>query len=138
MMTQQEIFNKAYAHALTMKAMARDDSLNTAQCMYRAPNGEKCLIGSFIPDNKYTPEMERVIFDLVTDTRFRPILNEIGLITAAEDDDFSSSIDYKDDELEFLNSLQNCHDNADTLEDMFTNLRQFAKDYKLQMPPEQS
>lgn len=31
---------------------------NGEQCMYRGPNGKKCGVGLFIPDDKYHPDLD--------------------------------------------------------------------------------
>lgn len=31
---------------------------NSEVCLYRGPNGKKCAVGMFIPDEKYSPSME--------------------------------------------------------------------------------
>lgn len=31
---------------------------NTEECLYRGPNGVKCAVGMFIPDDRYSPDME--------------------------------------------------------------------------------
>lgn len=123
-LTNQEILNKAWSHALTMKQLAKEDEGD--QCMYRASNGEKCLIGSFIPDEDYQPRMELIVEDCVSN--YRQHFEKWGLITAL-DGGF-----YNDNELEFLSNLQRCHDSADTLEDMFSQLRLFAIAHNLQVP----
>jgi hypothetical protein len=115
MMTNQEIFSKAYLHAKSMKAIAADED---GRCMYRSPNGEKCLMGSFIPDDKYDPVMERLnIRQLITTTSFyRSIFIEIGLT-----DEKSSNVD-------FLRELQYCHDRdeTDSVEELLKRLKDFA------------
>jgi hypothetical protein len=54
--TFREIFDIAKAHLLTQKA--RSISEEDACCQYRGPNGLKCAVGCFIPDDKYTPLIE--------------------------------------------------------------------------------
>lgn len=63
MRTNQEIFDIAATHLLTQNKQStaiRLDSYGRSQtvCLYRGPNGLMCGIGPFIPDEKYTPEME--------------------------------------------------------------------------------
>lgn len=61
-MTNQEAFDKSARHLLTQKAQALNPDYApasyTAECMYRAPDGRRCAIGVFIPDDVYTPDME--------------------------------------------------------------------------------
>ena len=124
-MTRQEIFIKAWNHGKTMKEMAKSEGHST--CFYRAPNGEKCLVGAFIPDEKYRSGMELAIIDLISHPVYRPILDEIGLTTQSPYHDCS----IKDEEADFLEELQRCHDQARSLEAMFYNLRDIEAKYEL-------
>ena len=127
-MTNQEIFTKAWNHGKTMRNMAK--AYNKVQCYYRALNGEKCLIGSFIPDDKYVSEMEGDVIDLLCSKTFRPIFNEIGLTSPhPSGDKFLTEVEAK-----FLGKLQRCHDDAESLDEMFLNLRDFATEFNLTIP----
>lgn len=131
MMTRQEIFNKAWTHAKTMKALAKENIIG-CMCYMRAPNGEKCLIGGLIPDDKYIKRMELAFSDLYVDAICRAVLDELGLTTPHQSYDFS--FDEENEELTFFERLQSCHDAADTLEEMFDNLENFANRYGLNIP----
>lgn len=125
-MTRQEIFSKAYAHAITMKAMAKEPGQN-GFCRYLAPNGERCLIGSFIPPERYKPTVEchTIMTHLLQEeqSEWGNFFREIGLVP-----DDASSDDYC-----FISALQVCHDNAKTMEEMFQKLSQFAHKYNLRI-----
>ena len=54
-MKKQEVFNKVAAHLLAQGKPA----LKGEDCVYRSKDGLKCAIGCLIPDENYTPEMER-------------------------------------------------------------------------------
>lgn len=43
------------------RSVVGKDSWNT-ECMYRTDDGNKCLVGCFIPDDKYDPDMEYTNF----------------------------------------------------------------------------
>lgn len=53
-MTRQEIFDTVATHLITQGRRAWTGT----NCMYLAPNGDRCAIGCLIPDDLYTPEME--------------------------------------------------------------------------------
>lgn len=127
MLTNQEVFTKAWNHAKTMKILATAHfEHGGAGCMYRTPDGKSCLIGSFIPDDKYRRGMEGIaVSNLIKHELYRQILIDVGL----GDDDRPS-----DARLQFLDHLQRCHDRADDLKDMFDRLRLFAEDYSLIIP----
>lgn len=123
MMNKQTIFSKAYRHAQNMPWLARDENDTAA---YRAPDGQTCLIGSFIPSDRYHEEMEgNVISELVMDrAEFRQVLVDIGLI----------SEDFTEDEIDFAGDLQSCHDDAFNTQDMMSRLHQFAVRWALEIP----
>lgn len=52
----QETFDKVVQHLRQQHAKAVQGA--TGGCMYRAPNGMKCAIGSVIPDDLYSDQME--------------------------------------------------------------------------------
>jgi hypothetical protein len=54
--TKQEVFDYAATHLLTQGVRSIDEDYN---CLYRGPNNTMCGAGVFIPDELYTPEMER-------------------------------------------------------------------------------
>ena len=58
MMTPQEIFDKVARHMLTQKCKAMVEG----NCMYRTPEGLRCAAGCLIPDDKYRPDMEGVLW----------------------------------------------------------------------------
>jgi hypothetical protein len=55
-LSNQQVFDKVWDHFITKKnpPSIRDDG----RCVYRGPDGSKCAIGIFIPDEKYFPEMD--------------------------------------------------------------------------------
>jgi len=119
-MTRQEIFNKAYKHALSMKELSKDVvSYGMHQgysSKYRAKNGEKCLIGSFIPDEKYHPSIEGRAVDLLFFD-----MEELGL-----NDWLKNDIGHRKRRDGFLLDLQRCHDRASSTDDMMGRLKHFA------------
>lgn len=101
-MTEQEVFNRVAVHLLSQKKRSEDKF----GCLYRSPEGLKCAIGCLIPDEKYSPSMERNLVD-------RLDLSLIGL----------SDID-----LWFLESLQSIHDQYDPTH-WLNELSYFAQDW---------
>ena len=60
-MELQEIFNKAHKHFADMgePSMASIDEVeDNVQCAYRGANGNKCIVGAFIPDELYKENLE--------------------------------------------------------------------------------
>jgi len=60
-MELQEIFNKAHKHFADMgePSMASVDGVeDNVQCAYRGANGNKCIVGAFIPDELYKENLE--------------------------------------------------------------------------------
>ena len=58
-MELQEIFNKAHKHfaGMTEPSMGGEES-DSAQCAYRGADGNKCIVGAFIPDELYDESLE--------------------------------------------------------------------------------
>ncbi len=54
MSDRQYVFNRVVKHLREQKI----PSVEGSACKYRGPNGVKCAIGIFIPDEKYTPDLE--------------------------------------------------------------------------------
>ena len=54
-MTNQEIFDTAVTHLRKQNRKSIDETKN---CLYRGPDGTKCAVGCFIPDDKYSSRME--------------------------------------------------------------------------------
>ena len=60
-MELQEIFNKAHKHfaGMTEPSMAGvDGDDENPQCTYRGTDGNKCIVGAFIPDSLYDESLE--------------------------------------------------------------------------------
>ncbi len=55
-MSAQEVFDKVAEHLLTQNK--KSIGLNGG-CCYRGENGLTCAAGCLIPDDKYSPQMER-------------------------------------------------------------------------------
>lgn len=86
MLTSQEIFNRVWDEFVT-QGKPLSVSSGGQQCRYRGTNGSKCAFGIFIPDDRYSPEMEnkgasRVIeqWDLQEFRPFKDIMNRLQLI----------------------------------------------------------
>lgn len=61
---KQKLYNKAKLHLLTQNAQSKYNS----QCRYRGMYGRKCGAGIFIPDEKYSEEMEGLTWESVNTT----------------------------------------------------------------------
>lgn len=120
MLSNQEVFDRVYTYAKTMKNPAINEEGN---CLYRSPNGP-CLIGSLIKDEFYHECLE----DQHTGTEnVIEALRQSGIVL---------------EDTEFLQMLQTAHDEVvmDSSEDenfnleLIANLKAIAKKYKLEIP----
>lgn len=114
-MNRQQVFNKVYAHALTMTG----PSMAGTMCAYRGENGSKCLVGALVTDSAYISEMEGLS---VTEGITQRVLSDSG-------------VDIQDaNDVEFLDRLQVLHDDLNRLKGetfkvaLMSNLRRFAID----------
>ena len=60
-MELQDIFNKAHKHFASMiePSMNNEESFgDDTQCAYRGADGNKCVVGAFIPDELYDENLE--------------------------------------------------------------------------------
>ncbi len=55
--TKDSIVAHIEAH-FTGKSFVLNPDTHKDECKYRGPNGEKCAVGLFIPDDKYRPSMD--------------------------------------------------------------------------------
>jgi hypothetical protein len=56
-MNRQEMFSKAVSGVIAQGGPSRKDG----KCLYRGPNGRKCIVGYLIKDEDYTTEMDNII-----------------------------------------------------------------------------
>ena len=70
-MELQEIFNKAHKHFAGMvePSMGNEESDDT-QCAYRGADGNKCVVGAFIPDELYDENLEGDALEIEHDTNY--------------------------------------------------------------------
>ena len=54
--TRESVMEQIRARNLGYPSNCGDE--DGTQCLYRAPNGNQCLVGCFIPDNLYKQEFE--------------------------------------------------------------------------------
>jgi hypothetical protein len=78
MPTQQETFDRVAAHLLAQGRTAEmvDPLDGETLCAYRTPDGLKCAAGCLIPDELYTPDMERQ--SIHSDGRAGAVLERLG------------------------------------------------------------
>jgi hypothetical protein len=134
MLSNQEIFDRVCNYADEMNQLSFSLDKDPA---YRTHDGRACLIGSFIPEPLYYISLERKsVLDLLgfdtlrTDEvvdigRAMNLFQEIGLI------DLNLSIGEFASRGYFLSALQDCHDSACSVEDMYMMLCGFSNDYDL-------
>ena len=111
-MNQQEIFDKVVTE-LFGQGYRSVNSMN--MCMYRGPDGAKCAVGFFIPDNEYSEKMEDMTVDQLS-----------KLLHGGPTKDFLVKNE------RFLDKLQSIHDSRRNEDSEFVNkLRILAEDYCL-------
>lgn len=138
-MNKQQIFDTVAAHLLTQNERAVGD---TGLCMYRVSKGGggvvlRCAIGSLIPDEMYTLNMEGAAVPLLL-TMHPKLRAHLGITEAAPGkDDKEHYYDIDNPEVAFLNKLQAIHDgnwslrNGFDVEDWPWKLREFARLHNL-------
>lgn len=86
--TNQELFDYCYQELVKQGTGSAEPS---GHCFYRGPNGTRCAVGLLIDDSEYSEEFERVAAqDLEIVQKFYP------------------------EQMYFLRSMQQAHDNAVT------------------------
>lgn len=95
-MTRQEIFDKAYTVILEQGIPSIDPDME--RCVYRGPNGVRCVAGHFITDEEYNDRME--------------------IFTADEGTVRDLFLD-KNIDPGFMRSLQRIHDAGPSIKDQF-------------------
>lgn len=120
MSTNQEVFDRVYSYAKTMKAPATNEE---GHCLYRSPNGP-CLIGSLIKDEFYDKHLE------AQHATTESVLNAL----------IQSGISLEDDN--FLLALQSAHDEVvlcgteggEFNPELIASLKAVANNYNLEVP----
>lgn len=126
---KQEIFDYVYS---CMEKQNWQRSMSTGswpgvnRCRYRGNNGMKCAIGHLIPDDKYKPEFDE------TEAAFFSFssLIDLGVIYSPK----GTPLTYSYDLYFFLESLQWCHDDGKTPEQMRKNFDAVIPQYGLNPP----
>jgi hypothetical protein len=59
--SEQEVFNQAKKHLMTQNAQ----SVNDGTCLYRGPDGLKCVGGCFMGDDEYCESFEEHDWDML-------------------------------------------------------------------------
>ncbi len=112
-MTRQEVFDRVWEYFVECQApasvelkttsMVVDSASASATCRLRGPQGEKCGIGLFIPDDQYFKGLEN---GPVGDWRGSPSL--INHLQNWFGWNFQETLGW-----DFLQSVQDCHDDAE-------------------------
>lgn len=134
-MKTQQMFDEAVRHLM---AQGKKSRAWTGSCVYRGPNGLKCVIGIFIPDHLYNPSMEgnsvgglrRNVKDALIPEDIEEYLGDSTRVVRR-----LKELGTEGKALFFLNELQNIHDLPDNDENIVEVwrrlLRQFARDWGL-------
>lgn len=117
-MNRQEIFDKVATHLMTQRKSSMDVRGN---CVYRAEGGLMCAIGALIPDKLYDLKMEGNDLNSLL-AIFPHIQKALGV--------------EKEDDAEFLQSLQYIHDDNALKDDSpaeiwLYDLENFARRHRL-------
>jgi hypothetical protein len=135
-MNKQEVFNKVWNHFVVNLGPASRDSEG---CFYRGPNGAKCAIGIFIADEDYSDEMEGLAIIDSNETNSYGVPGHRKLSEAVKKGIPDLNLDNQE-ELYFLNHLQDCHDSAGEgsgpsfHREIKKNLTNFAEEFNLEVP----
>lgn len=131
LLNRQEVFNKAYLHALSMTKPSEKVGFG---CSYYhvdiENNTNMCLIGAVVG--------EKIAFKLSDETVFASDVNEhlYKFISAESDFDTDNRVAI------FLNQLQRCHDDciveSNFKQKMVHKLIRFAQSHKLTIPDVQT
>lgn len=110
MRTDQELFTQAVLGMRSQNyALSQlDDAIGT--CLYRHPDGYKCLVGHLIPDELYHPSIEGLSSP------------HLPVDVLPERDNF------------MLSRLQRVHDLASDSQRLVENLKEFATRHNLEFP----
>ena len=113
----QEAFDTVVNHlrAQKVRSLLPEGSHEPGNCAYRGENGTKCAFGPFIPDDKYTPQMEglNVLFLIEQYDFLKPLREHVYLLSA----------------------MQEIHDNYTTLQAWERLWRQTAQRFHLKYTP---
>lgn len=120
MSTNQEVFDRVYAYAKTMKVPAVNEE---GSCRYRSPNGP-CLIGSLIKDKFYSEDFEG---QHATTDEVLEALRKSGI--NLEDDNFLLNLQVAHDEV-VMDGVEGGEFNPE----LISNLKAVAEKYKLEIP----
>ena len=112
-MKLQDIFNKAHKHfaGMTEPSMGVTDYTEDAdtQCAYRGADGNKCIVGAFIPDELYDESLEGDSLDSQLDGVFAPETYHSTRVTEVLAKAFGQDLLSKDQYV-LLANLQSTHD----------------------------
>lgn len=109
-MTAKRIIELAHARFSDGKGRSFKQGLNDApgegQCRYRAPDGNKCVVGAMLPDKLYHPSMEGT--------------GVVGLLAWFNRRDITPP-KWMQTHTHVLNELQTIHDDPDNWNGMYLN-----------------
>jgi len=111
-MELQEIFNKAHKHFAGMSEPSMgdgSDDCDGTQCAYRGANGNKCVVGVFIPDALYKESLEGDSLDSHLSGVYAPITYHSTRVTEVLAKAFGQDFLSKDQYI-LLANLQSTHD----------------------------
>ena len=115
--TNQELFNEGWRRFVVN---GESLAISNGDCLYRGPEGTRCLIGGFIPDEKYSESMEDKDVEVLSDQGLLPVeFEDLGFAIKAQ---------------------AKLHDNLEEEEFDLEKIKEaylsFADDYNLSIPGE--
>ena len=140
----QEIFDTVYRHFIIEKQRFSFETQASGEfeaCRYRGPNGEKCAVGLFLPDDEYNPEMENAQLRtlILTDEPNRISPSLVALCGGPDHTFVDINPNFK-----LLDALQQAHDRAASSvpqegadrcrQDFEISLTRIARQYHLTIP----
>jgi hypothetical protein len=122
-LTDQEFFDQSVRHIIKQGKPSVNDM---GSCKLRGVDGTKCVVGHFIPDDKYESSME--------DGRFNHLLIKLEVVPEAD------KCEYQQRWIYLISRMQFCHDHAskrlgyinpDFIKDFKTLAQQAADEFNL-------
>lgn len=120
-LSQQEIFNRVWQHFIIERQPRSVTS--DGHCRYRGPEGAKCAVGLFIPDDCYSPWMEGLGADCI----LAEARNQKHVLP-------SELTELLSEHPALLRDLQNLHDKGTSRLEFERALVELADSYNLWVP----
>lgn len=106
-MKKQTIFDEVIRHCQIQKQRSTHMVDGKIQCAYRGDNGKRCVVGIFIPNEKYSEELEGLTIDAEQVLRAIPftVTKQIKELLSTLQSIHDNSVDYPLTSIEVYNRL---------------------------------